>query len=126
LTGRRREKMPKNEELTKRQLNYIRELKREMAIKMAKKTREYKKNEFEKAVAKDKVETCGDIYGLLCGLSWRAKEIAAMNRIEMLAGMGYSPAKIIELMDIKKGKRNEKIDLESQGTHGGNKHLLPL
>jgi hypothetical protein len=91
--------------MTKRQLDYIRELKRDIAAKCAKKTREYKKNEFEKAMAKDKVETYGDIYGLFCGLSRKAMEVAALNRIERLAAMGYSPAKIIELMEVKKGKR---------------------
>jgi hypothetical protein len=91
--------------MTKRELEYIRGLKREIGAKCAKKTREYKKNEFEKAIAKDKVETHGDIYGLFCGLSRRAMEVAALNRIESLAAMGYSPAKIIELMEVKRRKQ---------------------
>jgi hypothetical protein len=93
--------------MTKRQLSYIRDLKRKMATDLAKRTREYKKSEFEKAMAKDKVETHGDLYGIFCGLSKRAMEVSALQRIEALAVMGYSPKKIIELMEVKKGKAHE-------------------
>ena len=90
--------------MTKRQLNYIRDLKRKIAADCAKRTREYKKKEFEKAIAKDNVQTVGDVCGIFYGLSKRAIEGAAFHRIEMLAGMGYSPAKIIELMEPKRNK----------------------
>ena len=93
--------------MTKKQLTSIRELKRKMAMDSAKHTREYKKSEFEKAMAKDKVETHGDIYGIFCGLSKRAMEVSALCRIETLAVMGYNPKRIIELMEPKKGKAHE-------------------
>jgi hypothetical protein len=94
----------KSDGLSRRQLDFIRDLKRKIAADCARRTREYKKGELGKAVAKDKVETYGDVYGILCGLSRHAMEVAAMHRIETLAAMGYSPAKIIELMEVKKGK----------------------
>jgi hypothetical protein len=93
--------------MTKKQLAYIRDLKKKIGADSAKRTRAYKKNEFEKAMAKDKVETHGDIYGIFCGLSKRAMEISALHRIETLAAMGYSPKKIIELMEPKKEKKEE-------------------
>jgi hypothetical protein len=100
--------MPKEIKMTKRQLEFILELKKKLALDMAKRTREHKQNEFKKAIAKDKVETLGDVYGLFCGLSKRAMEVAAISRIESLARMGYNPAKIMELMEPKKEKGNEK------------------
>jgi hypothetical protein len=92
--------------LTKRQEEYIRGLRREIAAKCAKKTREYKREQFKAAMAKEKVETFGDVYGIFCGLSRRSMEVAALDRIETMARRGYSPVKIVELMEIKKGAKN--------------------
>ena len=96
--------------MTNRELNYIRDLKRKIAANAAKRIHEWKKEQFEKAIAKDKVETEGDVYGIFCGLSKRAMENAALHRIRVLAGMRHSPVKIIELMEPKKEKiKNAKI-----------------
>jgi hypothetical protein len=101
----------KERKMTMRELEYIRKLKRQIAVKCAKRTREWKKKAFEDVIAKEKIETYGDIFGIFYGLSKRAIEVAALNRIEVLAGMGYSPARIIGVMEVKKEKKNEKIDL---------------
>jgi hypothetical protein len=93
-----------------RELKFIRDFKRQMALKCAKHTREWKKKEFENAMAKEKVETHGDIFGIFCGLSKRAMEVAALNRIEMLAGMGYSPARIVEVMEPKRPPKKENTN----------------
>jgi hypothetical protein len=100
--------MPKKIKMAKRESKFIRDFKKKMALDMAKHTREHKKTEFKKAIAKEKVETLGDAYGLFCGLSKKAMEVAAIRRIESLARMGYNPAKIMELMEPKKEKGNEK------------------
>jgi hypothetical protein len=90
--------------MTKRQLNYIRDLKRKIAADCAKRIRESKKKAFDDVVAKGKIETYGDLFAVSGKLSKRAKEIAALNRIQVLAGMGYDPVKIIELMEPKSNK----------------------
>jgi hypothetical protein len=56
-------------------------------------------------MSKEKVETYGDIYDVLLGLSRRAMEVAAIERIRVLASMGYSPARIIKVMEVKRGKK---------------------
>jgi hypothetical protein len=91
--------------MTRRELKYIRDLKRQTAINCAKRTREWKEEAFENVMAKGKVETYGDVFGVFCGLSKKAVEVAALNRIEALARMGYSPARIMEVMEPKRIKK---------------------
>jgi hypothetical protein len=80
-------------------------MKKQMAKDQARRTRKAKKEAFERVMAKEKVETYGDIYDVFLGLSKRAIEIAAIERIRVLGTMGYSPARIIEVMEVKKGKQ---------------------
>jgi anthranilate/para-aminobenzoate synthase component I len=87
--------------MTKRDLEAVRNLKRQMTAKCAKLVRERKRNEFEAVVAKGKVETYGDVFAIYDKLSGRAKRYAAFVRIETLASLGYSPEKIFEIMESK-------------------------
>ena len=93
--------------MTKREraLEFARDFNRDFNRKADKRLREEKKKAFEDVVAKGKIETHGDLFAVLGKLSRRAKEIAALNRIQVLAGMGYDPVKIIELMEPKKRKK---------------------
>jgi hypothetical protein len=91
--------------MTRSQLKYIQDLKKQMANDQARRTRKAKKEAFERVMSKEKVETYGDIYDIFCGLSRRAIEIAAIDRIRVLGTMGYSPARIIEVMEVKRGKQ---------------------
>jgi hypothetical protein len=91
--------------MTRSQLKYIRDLKKQMANDQARRTRKAKKEAFERVMSKEKVETYGDIYDLFCGLSRRALEVAALDRIQTLTRMGYSPERIIDVMEIKRKKR---------------------
>jgi hypothetical protein len=84
---------------------FIRDLKQQMAKDMARRTRKAKKESFERVLAKGTMETYGDIYDLFCGLSRRAIEVAAIERIHTFVRMGYSPERIIEVMEVKRRKR---------------------
>ncbi|MDR1587283.1 MAG: hypothetical protein LBS57_07510 [Treponema sp.] len=90
-----------------RALEFARDFKRQVAIKCAKRIREEKKKAFEDVMVKGKVVTYGDLFAVLGKLSKKAKEYAALNRIQTLAGMGYSPTEIIELMEPKRPPRKE-------------------
>jgi hypothetical protein len=91
--------------MTGRESKFIREAKKQAAKDQARRTRTAKKEAFERVAAKGKVETYGDIFDLFCGLSRRAVEIAALDRIRTFVRMGYSPERIIDVMEIKRKKR---------------------
>jgi hypothetical protein len=90
--------------MAKREQKYIRDLKKHWAQEKSKRTREFKKSKFEEVMAKEKVETVGDLCGIFFGLSRHAVENAAYRRIQELASIGLSPEKIIERMEPSKGK----------------------
>jgi hypothetical protein len=87
---------------TKRQEEYTRSLRRDMAKEMAEKIRRTKKEMFEKVRNKEKLETLDDVYYLFCGLSRAAVEISAIGIIRELAVRGCSPAKIVEILEPPK------------------------
>jgi hypothetical protein len=91
--------------MTKRESKYIRDLKRQVAINCAKRTREWKKKAFKDVMAKGKVETYGDVCEIFNGLSRHAIEIAVYNRIMSLAAIGKTPGEIIEIMEPKRRTR---------------------
>jgi L-alanine-DL-glutamate epimerase-like enolase superfamily enzyme len=74
-------------------------LKIEMAIKLAKATREFKRGMVEEVCKKEKVENMKDICAVFYGLSRKAVEIAAFGRIRHLAALSYSPQEIINRME---------------------------
>ncbi|MDR0710345.1 MAG: hypothetical protein LBF77_09795, partial [Spirochaetaceae bacterium] len=74
---------------------------------MARRTRKAKKESFERVMGKGKVETYGDVFDLFCGLSRRAIEVAAIARIQTLVRLGYSPARIIGIMEVKRRKQHD-------------------
>jgi hypothetical protein len=82
----------------------IRNIRKKIAQDQAKRTRARKKEAFEKVLSKEKVETYGDIFAIFDGLSKKAVEKTAFDKIFTLAHLGNSPAKIIELMERKKKK----------------------
>jgi hypothetical protein len=88
--------------MKKKQPKYVRELRQEIGREIAKKTRERRRKELAEVVAKDKVETYGDICAIFNGLSKRAKDSAVLNRIFMLARLGNRPTEIIKIMEPKK------------------------
>jgi hypothetical protein len=79
-------------------------LKQKTAICLAKHIREWKREMFESACKKGKVETYGDVIGVFYGLSRKAVELAAYDKIQMLASLGYSAAEIAERMEGKNKK----------------------
>ncbi|MDR1175349.1 MAG: hypothetical protein LBK83_07770 [Treponema sp.] len=97
--------------MTRRETKFIRDLEKKMAADMARRTREAKKKAFAEVMGKEKVKTYGDIFAILDGLSRKAKEMAAYGRIQHFAMLGRSPKQIVEIMEPKTGKGNEKIDL---------------
>ncbi|MDR0877242.1 MAG: hypothetical protein LBN21_04255 [Treponema sp.] len=80
----------------------VREFRQEMAIKQRKRTSEWKRKEFEAALAKEKLETYRDIFGVFCGLSHKAMESAACQKIVKLAARGFNARQIIDYMEPKK------------------------
>ena len=74
-------------------------LTREIAVAQARHTRKYKRDMFEAACEKGKVETYGDVVGIFFGLSRKAVERAAFNEIIRLAHFGFSPDKIAKYME---------------------------
>jgi hypothetical protein len=91
--------------MTRRQQKYIEDLKKKMAKDQARRTREAKKDSFATVMAKEKIETYGDLFGVFDGLSERAKNAAVLLRIQTLAVVGYSPAEIVKMMEPKRRKR---------------------
>jgi hypothetical protein len=86
----------------KRVSKAVREMLQEMAIKQRKRTNEMKRKSFEDALAKEKLETYGDLFGVFCGLSRKAIEAAACRKIEELAARGFNAQQIIVYMEPKK------------------------
>jgi hypothetical protein len=86
----------------------VRKRKKEWAEARAKRTREFKREAFKDAMAKEKVETSADLIGLFYGLSRRAIEQAAYARILQLAALGKTPVQIVDLLDPPK-KSKEPI-----------------
>jgi hypothetical protein len=99
--------MPRGIKTTKREEKFIRDFKKKMAVDMAKRVREARKKAFAEVMGKEKVETYGDIFAILDGLSRRAKEAVVWGRINYLAAQGRSPKQIIDIMEPKKEKRND-------------------
>jgi hypothetical protein len=97
--------------MAKREGQFIREFKKKMAVDMAKRTREARKKAFAEVMGKEKAETYGDIFAIFDGLSRRAKEAVVYGRIKYFVAMGRSPKQIIDIMEPKKEKKNEKINL---------------
>jgi alkylated DNA nucleotide flippase Atl1 len=87
---------------------FIRDFKKKISVDMVRRTREIRKKAFAEVMEKEKVETYGDIFAIIDGLSRRAKEVAVYGRIKYLATLGRSPKQIIEIMEPEKEKRNEK------------------
>ena len=77
-------------------------IKTQIAVLSAKKIREWKREMAAEVCKKGRVETVGDICAVFYGLSRKAVECAAYGRIQYLAARGYSPAEIIERMEVKK------------------------
>jgi hypothetical protein len=96
--------------MAKRESKYIRDLKRQLATNQAKRAREAKKKSFEEVMAKEKVETYGDIIGIFNGLSRNAIDLAAYHRIAELARFRKTPLEIIEIMEPKKPSRKENAN----------------
>jgi hypothetical protein len=88
--------------MKKKQPKYVRELKQEIGREIAKKTRERRRKEFIAVMAKDKVETYGDIWAIFNGLSKKAKDSAVAQRIFTLARLGNRPKEIVEILEPKK------------------------
>jgi hypothetical protein len=86
----------------KREAKYVQEIKKQIAADVRKKRTALRKEEFQKAMSKDKVETYGDVFGIYYGLSARAKENAAYKQILFLARLGKTPQEIIKQMEVKK------------------------
>ncbi len=93
--------------MAKREPAAVRKWKKEWADAKAKRTREYKRKAFDDAMAKEKVETLGDILGIFYGLSRAAVETAAYGRIHDLAACGLTPAEIVKSMEPPKKKKKE-------------------
>jgi hypothetical protein len=74
-------------------------LTREIAVAQARHTRKYKRDMFEAACEKGKVETYRDVFGVFFGLSRKAIEVAALSEIIRLAHFGFSPDKIVKCME---------------------------
>jgi hypothetical protein len=91
-----------------------RNFKKEIAVSRAKYTREWKRKMRDDVCGKGRVETVGDVLGVFYGLSRGAVETAALNRIQNLAAMGYSPVEIIGRMEPPKQKRRAK-DKQTEG-----------
>jgi Ca2+-binding EF-hand superfamily protein len=89
----------------------VRKLRKEMAQELAKRTRERKKEALKQVLSKEKVETYGDIFAIFDGLSKKAVEKTALDKIFTLAHLGNSPAEIIKLMEPKKDTKNGKTSL---------------
>jgi alkylated DNA nucleotide flippase Atl1 len=100
--------MPSGIKMTKREEKFIRDFKKKMAVDMARHTREARKKAFAEVMGKEKVETYGDIFAILDGLSRRAKEAVVYGRIHHFVALGRSPKQIIDIMEPKKEKGNEK------------------
>jgi hypothetical protein len=76
-------------------------LKQEMAVRLAKKTREARRGLFDEVCKKGKVETAFDVIGVFHGLSRRAVEAAAIEKIMRLAGLMFTPEQIVKYMEPK-------------------------
>jgi hypothetical protein len=85
--------------MAKRKPKYIQEIKKQIAAEVRKKRTAFRKEKIKEALSKDKVETFDDICGIYYGLSRRAVELAAYDKIHRLAALGYSPLEIIKVME---------------------------
>jgi hypothetical protein len=88
--------------MKKKELKAIRELKQEVNREVAKRLRKKRHEELTEVMAKDKVETYGDVDAIFYGLSKRAKDSAVLDRIFTLARLGNRPTEIIKIMEPKK------------------------
>jgi hypothetical protein len=80
----------------------LREFKQKIAQEVAQKIRQQRREELSRLMAKDKVETYGDIIAIFNGLSRKAKDSAVLGRIYSLAKLGESPTEIMKTMEPKK------------------------
>jgi len=87
--------------MNKRQQS-LREIKQKIAREVAQKIRKQRREEFSVVMAKNKIETYGDIFAIFNGLSKKAKDRAVIDKIYLLAKCGESPAEIIKTMEVKK------------------------
>jgi hypothetical protein len=83
----------------------LREFKRQWAKDLAKRTRTFKRESFEKVLAKGGVATYDDICGIFNGLSCAAIELAAYHRINELVRYGMTPQEILRIMEPERRKK---------------------
>jgi hypothetical protein len=76
-------------------------IKREVSEFSARKTREMKREWFDRVCKKSRVENGDDVCGIFMGLSRKAIELAAYDKIFRLARLGYSPSEIVRRMEGK-------------------------
>jgi hypothetical protein len=76
-------------------------IKREVSEFKAKTTRKIKREWFDKACKKSRVENGDDVCGVFMGLSRKAIELAAYDKIFRLARLGCSPLEIVKRMEGK-------------------------
>jgi hypothetical protein len=88
-------------EMMKRKPKYIQEIKKQIAADARKRRTAFRKEQFQEALSKDKVETIGDVWGIYCGLSARAKENAVYHQILFLARCGKTAREIVSQMEVK-------------------------
>jgi len=88
--------------MKKSQPKYLREFKQKITREIAQKIRKRRREELLEVIAKDKVETYGDINAIFNGLSKRAKDRAVLDRIFTLVSLGKRPTEILEIMEVKK------------------------
>jgi hypothetical protein len=85
--------------MAKRELT-PKELKKQWDRERAQATRKAKRERFEAVLQKGKVEYTADFYGLFCGLSRKAIDNAAFQRIIHLTVVdGFTPREVIRIME---------------------------
>jgi uncharacterized protein YxjI len=80
----------------------IQELKKEILAAVRKKRAALRKEKFQEALSKGKVETHGDVWDIYYGLSAKAKENAVYHQILFLARRGKTAQEIVNQMEVKK------------------------
>jgi hypothetical protein len=88
--------------MTKRELKSIQELKRKIRADVRKKMTVLRKEKFQEALSKDRIETFDDVCGIYYGLSAKAKENAVYHQILFLARCGKTAQEIVSQMGVKK------------------------
>ena len=95
---------------------YVKKIRQAFGRKLAQETRKRHKKDLNEVLKKGKVETYGDVYAIVNGLSGMAKRIAVAAHVLHLASFhNMTPQQIIENLEPKKEQKKKANAEEKSG-----------